>query len=302
MKNPILYSFTNAKDEDELFNHITKTFKDKITTWEYFVNWNKVIDNVEQFEKELNILNYLIGKENLELETFNLIKRYPEVISAFPALLAIRGCSIDILVDTQNFIYQRFNFAKHSLNDDEIRHLSTYIIKSGLGNLIENRRIKNFVDYVMGVEVGLDSNGRKNRGGTLMEELAEIQINKICKTLNIKYLKQANASKIRAEWNIPVQVDKSSRVVDFVIKNNKNKLFFIEVNFYNGGGSKLKATATEYTEMFTFWKKQGFEFIWITDGGGWITTLKPLREYFDKADYLLNLELIKTGVLEQILQ
>ena len=121
-----------------------------------------------------------------------------------------------------------------------------------------------------------------------------------CEKLKISYMPQATANKIKLHWGIDVVVDKASRNLDFAI-NNHGKLLFIECNFYGGGGSKLKSTATEYIEMNRYWNKQNIEFIWITDGAGWRFTLKPLREYFDKADYLLNLELLKEGILENIL-
>jgi type II restriction enzyme len=111
---------------------------------------------------------------------------------------------------------------------------------------------------------------------------------------------QATAKKIENKWGINVKVDKSSRIIDFAINNN-GKLYFIEVNFYGGGGSKLKSTATEYIRMNEYWNNQGVEFIWITDGAGWKSTLKPLREYFDKANYLLNLEMLRNGLLKKIL-
>ena len=289
----------NFKNEDLLFDKITKSFKEKITKWDYFVNWEKVTINVQLFEKELNILNYLIGKENLTKESFELFKKYPEVIKAIPTLLAVREGSIDILIDTKNFKYKNLDFFQMSYNDAEIKDIVEFVIKTGLGDLISKKKIKNFVDYATGVEVGLDSNGRKNRGGTLMESLVEEFVSDTCKNLGLKYIAQANAKKIKDQWGLNIIVDKSSRNLDFAI-NKKGKLYFIECNFYGGGGSKLKSTATEYIEMNRYWNKQGIEFIWITDGAGWRSTLKPLREYFDKGDYLLNLEMLKDGILNKI--
>ncbi len=112
---------------------------------------------------------------------------------------------------------------------------------------------------------------------------------------------QATAKKIKASWDIDIKVDKSSRIIDFSVNNN-GKLYFIETNFYGGGGSKLKSTATEYVKMNEYWNAQGIEFIWVTDGAGWLSTLKPLREYFDKAEYLLNLEMLKNNILKTILK
>jgi len=288
------------KSEDELFDNIVSSFKRKITQWNYFVNWQKVLRNVEPFEKELNLLNYLIGKQNLETEIQQLIAKYPEVINAIPLLLAIRDNSIEVLIDTKKFIYRKFDFKKQNLSKEDIVSFSDFILKCGFGGLLKDKKIKNLVDYATGVEVGLDSNGRKNRGGSLMEFLVEEFISETTRELNIDYMPQATAKKIQEKWDISIKVDKSSRIIDFAINKN-NKLYFVEVNFYGGGGSKLKSTATEYIKMNEFWNNQGIEFIWITDGAGWHSTLKPLREYFDKANYLLNLEMLRKGILKRIL-
>lgn len=295
-----LCSLLNLPNDDLLFEKITSSFKEKITQWNYFVNWDKVIVNVKLFEKELNILNYLIGKENFEKEAYQLLKKYPETIKAIPTLLAVRDSYIDVLVDTRNFKYIHLDFFQKEFSDNEIHGFVDFLLNSGIGKLIINKQIKNLVDYATGVEVGLDSNGRKNRGGTLMESLVEEFVSDTCQNIGIQYMPQATAKKIKEQWGLDVVVDKSSRQLDFAINKN-GKLFFIECNFYGGGGSKLKSTATEYIEMNRYWNKQGIEFIWITDGAGWKSTLKPLREYFDKADYLLNLEMLKEGLLYTIL-
>jgi type II restriction enzyme len=228
------------------------------------------------------------------------LKEYPESIKAIPTLLAVREGVVDVLIDSKNFKYKNIDFFQQSYTDEEIKGVVEFLIKTGIGKLIEEKQIKNLVDYATGVEVGLDSNGRKNRGGTLMESLVEEFVLDTCQKLGISYIAQATSRKIKEQWNIDVLVDKSSRQLDFAINNN-GKLFFIECNFYGGGGSKLKSTATEYIEMNRYWNKQGIEFIWITDGAGWKSTLKPLREYFDKADYLLNLEMLKENTLHTIL-
>ncbi|MGM0504695.1 MAG: type II restriction endonuclease [Bacteroidota bacterium] len=291
----------NLKDNDELFELIKSSFKEKITKWAYFVNWAKVFENVDSIEIELNILNSLIGKTNIETETYRLIKQYPEVIKAFPFLIAVRANSLDILVDTKNFNYQNFDFSERTLSDNECKELASFVVNSGIGELLKDKKVKNLVDYVTGVEVGLDSNGRKNRGGSLMESLVEEFVSDACKKNGLPYMPQATASKIKRQWGLDVVVDKSSRQIDFAINKN-GKLYFIECNFYGGGGSKLKSTASEYVEMNRYWNKQGIIFIWITDGAGWRSTSRPLREFFDKADYLLNLHLLSLGVLNKIIK
>lgn len=300
MPNKLLTDLLKFKNDDELFAHITSTFKNKITTWEYFVNWQKVLRNVGSIEVELNILNYLIGKKNLEKEAIGLIKNYPNVIKAFPFLIALRENSIEVLVNVEQFITQKYDFRERALTNEEIKNLASFVLKSGFEALLRDEKLKNLVDYVTGVEVGLDSNGRKNRGGEMMEKICEVFIKDTCTKLGLEYLRQANAKAMEAKWGIKIKVDKSSRIIDFVI-NKKGKLFFIEVNFYGGGGSKLKSTATEYVGMYRTYKAQGIEFIWVTDGNGWHSTLRPLREYFDKSDYLLNIKLLREDMLTRII-
>jgi len=298
MKN--LCNLIGVPGNEELFQFIIESFRDRITTWDYFVNWKKVFNNVKPIEKELNLLNYLIGKNEIESEVKQIIKQYPAVIKAFPFLIACRDKSFDVFVDIKNLISKRYDFTTTTPTDEQINDLAVFVLKSGLADILKNKQIKNLVDYAIGVEVGLDTNGRKNRSGTVMENIVEVFVEDLCQKTGSEYIPQATAEKILNKWKINVAMDKSSRIIDFVI-NKLGKLYFVEVNFYSGGGSKLKSTATEYIEMYDRWHKQGFEFIWITDGAGWKSTIKPLREYFDRSDYLLNLGMLQKGVLEKII-
>jgi len=303
----ILTKLLNLKTDDELFDYFKDTLKVKgITQWNYFVNWEKVYRNVIPFEKELNLLNVLIGKDDIKSELTKLILEYPKVVNAIPLLLAIRfktkkDQKINILVDTKNFEYDNFDLSIVTPDKIEAEKIADFFINTGLGDLVKDKKIKNLVDFATGVEVGLDSNGRKNRGGHQMEYLIEIYINDVCNKLGLEYLKEANAKAIKEKWDLEIAVDKSSRRMDYVINKN-GKLYFFEVNFYGGGGSKLKSTATEYVKMAEYWNSQDIEFLWITDGAGWLKTLKPLREYFDKAEYLLNLEMLNNRILNKILE
>ena len=302
-----LCKLLNFKNEDELFDKIANSFNNKgITQFNYYVNWAKVFKNIKAIEKELSLLNVLIGKQNLKNELADLITEYPKVINAIPVLLAIRfnekkPKNIDILIDKKKFIYENYDFNVANASKLNSTKTADFFINAGFGELLRDKKILNLLEYAKGVEVGLDSNGRKNRSGTMMEELVGEFVQDTCLQLNLDYMPQATANKIKAAWDIDVKVDKSSRQIDFAI-NKKGKLYFIECNFYGGGGSKLKSTATEYIQMNRYWNQQGIEFIWVTDGAGWKATLKPLREYFDKADYLLNLEMLKRNMLTKILK
>lgn len=285
----------------EHFEKIMSTLKNQgITQYNYFVNWQKVLHNLSPIEKELHLLNSVIGKENIDQSLFELLKEYPKVIKTIPTLLAIRNKSIYILIEHTNFIYRHFDFFEKEIDDDKIKSFVDLLVESGFTQLLKNKQIKSIPDYCIGVEVGLDSNGRKNRGGTLMEDLTESFVAQFCHEHNLQYLAQANAQKIKQAWNIDVQVDKSSRILDFVIRKD-NQLYFIECNFYGGGGSKLKSTATEYIEMSRFWKNQNITFIWVTDGEGWKSTRRPLQDYFEKGNLLLNIQMLQENYLEKII-
>lgn len=292
-----------CKDERETFFYLINNLNDSIRYWDYFVNWEKVFGNTRDLEVDLNILNYLIGKNDIENEFSYLLKKHPQIVSLIPVLLACRESQFKILTDLSNgnLKYEDFSFKnKKSLSETEISKAVCFAKKTGLLKIFENKVIKNVVDYTVGIEVGLDSNGRKNRGGTAMETVVETFIANICKSQGFSYLKQATSEKVFTKWKLKLSMDKSSRRFDFAVYNGK-KLYLIEANYYGGGGSKLKATAGEYKALYDFISKDDHKFIWVTDGLGWKTTSRPLEETFNHIEYLLNLKMLTVGLLEDII-
>lgn len=304
MKYLDTYRKLGLADEDAVFDYLLSNIKPSNTLWGYFVNWDKVFRHTGAIEVELNILNYLIGKEDFDTEFISLVRKHPEVVKAIPALLVRDGANkkkFDILISFEDgkLLYQQFDFTKNSYTDEEIHDFLEFMDKTGLKTLLQDRKIKNLVDYMVGVEAGLDSNGRKNRGGTAMEQISEAYIKRICDLNGYEYLAQANAKAIKAKFGVDVPVDKTSRIYDFVV-NTPSGLTIVEVNYYGGGGSKLKATAFEYKGLQDV-LGGSFKFVWITDGAGWPSTARPLRETFNHNDYLINLDMLENGALEEIL-
>ncbi|MFA5382020.1 MAG: type II restriction endonuclease [Candidatus Micrarchaeia archaeon] len=294
--------------ENEVFNYLLDTLSDSIFTWQYFVDFKKVKINLSKIEKELNLLNTLIGKENIEKEFIEILREYPKVRKVLPILIAIRESKINNLQIIDNFEILEakskcdlFNPTKE-LNQSIKNDLLIFFNDSGLKDVFQDKAIKNIVDYCVGIEVGMDTNARKNRTGKVMEQLVERIITDFSKNNNLEFIIQANQSKIVKNWNFNIKLDKANRIFDFAIFDKKiNKLFLIETNYYGGGGSKLKSTAGEYQYLDSLLKSQNVEFIWITDGKGWLTAKKPLQETFIKINYVLNLKLIKQGVLKEII-
>ena len=295
--NPVFKSILNCNNDDEVFSYLIATLKETIKSWDYFVNWKKVIHNYREVERSLNLLNTLVGKENIEEEALVLLTDYPQIIGIVPALLADRDKKISLLINPNSFDTRRFDFSKPMPAKDGVLFLK----ESGFLKLISDRSIKSIPDYFIGVEVGLDSNGRKNRSGTSMENLVEFFVKDICERNGYEYIAQATADKIKAKWGKNITVTKSSKRIDFAI-NTPKKLYLIETNFYGGGGSKLKSTAGEYADIYHQWTRDGHQFIWVTDGYGWKTTQRPLRDTFNTTDYIINLDMIQKGVLEELLK
>lgn len=279
------------------FNNLITTFKSSIKTWDYFVNWKKVFANASDLEITLNKLNYLLGKENLKEEFKKLYSSNPDIIKALPVLLAVRENKLEIFDKiTKNSEF--FDFSGKEKNADKYYE---FLEKSGLARLFQKDGIKNLVDYVMGVEVGLDNNGRKNRGGSLMEEIVESFIADFCKKHSFEYLSQARSTVIKSKWGVEVKVDKSERSFDFAVFNPKNKkIKLFEVNFYNGGGSKLKAVCGEFKSLYSELKEQNIDLIWVTDGLGWNTTKRPLEETYNHNEYVFNLKMLENGILDEL--
>ena len=304
MKRLSYYDNKNLKSSTDIFNYFEETLINTNQTWDYFNDWNKVYSNLKKYNIELNILNSLCNTHNFNEELTNLLLKYPEIIQVFPILIGVRNKKnkISVLDDEKlpEFNYHDFDFQKKKLSDKDIQNFIIFFQKSGLKDFILNKGVTNLKDYVHGIEIGLDTNARKNRSGSFMQNF----INKLLVNVyNLKegdtFIEEGSAANILDLWNIDLPMDKSSRKPDFVVNKNK-RLFWIETNFYSGGGSKLKSTCGEYKSLSDFCKSKNIVFIWITDGKGWKTTLKPLQETFENNDYIFNLNMVKNGILEYV--
>lgn len=279
------------------FKSLVDTFRSSIKTWDYFVNWKKVLTNKGEIEISLNKLNYLLGKDDVKKEFKKLYIGNPDIVKAFPVLLAVRENRLEIF-DKDAKTSEFFDFSE---KDVDFEKWYLFFESSGIIRLFQKNGIKNLVDYVMGVEVGLDSNGRKNRGGTLMEDIVESFIADFCREKGFEYIPQARSKAIKAKWGVDVRINKSERSFDFAVYNPRSKkIKLFETNFYNGGGSKLKAVCGEFKSLYDELKDQSIDFIWITDGLGWHTTKKPLEEVYNHNDYVFNLNMVESGVLNSL--
>lgn len=280
------------------FNDWLSKFKTSISDYTYYVDFDKIYKNVDKVKVELNILNSLIGSKNIEKDFQNILFKYPDTLKCIPLLLAVRSNEIFIKDEVKEYL---FNFDKMIYSMDEY---IKFMRETGLFELLQKHIINNLCDYVLGIEVGLDSNGRKNRGGHLMENLVESYIVKAGYKKNINYFKEMYLKDIEEKWNVDLSAmsgdDTSTKRFDFVIKTD-NQIYVMETNFYSSGGSKLNETARSY-KMLAQESKQvdGVTFIWITDGTGWIGARKNLKETFNELETIYNINDLENGILEKL--
>ncbi len=275
----------------EQFKIFLSQLSETNATLDYFTDFKKIKSNVNKISIKLNQLNYLIGKENLKEAITELYEENPKVFEVLDILIAIR----------KNKNAKTFN------NKGEIVLLDTYftsvesileyIEETGLGEVFRNKDITNLVDYVFGIEVGLDTNARKNRGGENMSKAVSLIFDKA----GVKYQKEVNSTEFPEILSLGADVKR----FDFVIKTEK-KTYLIETNFYNSGGSKLNETARAYSDVAPKINQYpNYEFVWITDGQGWLTAKNKLEEAFSIIPSMYNLttleDFIKKIQLEEVL-
>lgn len=282
------------------FNQWLSTMTDSIADWTYYVDFPKVYRNVNEIKIPLNIMNSLLGSKNIRSEFLELLDKYPEILKAIPIIVAKRLNDTILVKDVEKDFY--FKFKKPNYSPEEY---ADFMEKSGVFDLLSNHLVANLFDYVTGVEVGMDTNGRKNRTGHTMENIVQSYLEQEGFEMGINLFKEIYQNEVEQLFNVDLSAitneGNTSKRFDFVIKRDST-VYLIETNFYSGGGSKLNETARSY-KMITEEAKTipNVEFVWFTDGQGWFQAKKNLRETFEVLPYLYNINDLKNGILKELL-
>ena len=275
------------------------TFTDSIANYKYYIDFETIYKNAQNYKIELNMMNSLIGSQNIEQDFESLIHKYPEVLKCIPTLLAVRQTEIIVLDDEGNKF--EYNFKNINYN---VEQYTVFMRETGLFDLLEKHLINNLYDYVLGVECGLNSNARKNRGRHLIENLVEKFIQRAGFEKDKTYFKEMYLQDIERRWILDMSFisnkNQATKRFDFVIKTDRC-IYGIETNFYASGGSKLNETARSYKMIAEEAKRVvGFEFVWFTDGMGWISARNNLRETFDNMKHIYNIADMKQGIMSEV--
>lgn len=274
-------------------------FRKSISSYDYYVDFEKVVKNVEDIKIELNILNSLVGSKNIESDFEKVVSKYPETLKCIPILLAVRADELYAQDEDGAFDYNFKNI------NQSVEQYKIFMKKTGLFDMLENHIVNNLVDYVYGVETGLDSNGRKNRGGHQMEDLVERYIKKAGFIKDVNYFKELKTTEMEKMWNLDLSVlSNKGKVVkrfDFVIKT-ESTIYAIETNFYASQGSKLNETARSYKMLAQEAEEiEGFKFVWFTDGLGWQSARENLRETFDIMEHIYNIDDLENNIISEVI-
>lgn len=259
----------------EQFESFMSQLKETNTTLDFYCDFEKINNNVESISIKLNQLNYLIGQDDIDAAIRRLWEENSSVFNILEILIAVRTS------DKKKAIMSDGNIKLINTLFDSVEGVIEYIHGTGLDKVFKNKQIKNLVDYVFGVETGLDTNARKNRSGHLMER----QVADIFDNAGISYRQEVYST----EYPELAVLGEDKKRFDFVIETNCNK-YLIEVNFYSGGGSKLNEVARAYSELSPKINAvDGFKFVWITDGIGWESAKNKLEEAFYTIPDIYNL-------------
>ena len=277
------------------FDDYISNFKKTINDYKYYTDFEKVQKKVEHYKEELLLLNQLIGSPQIKIDFERLVKDRPEVINVIPILLAKRDMYINVLDNGE----REFRFDHLNLSIEEY---SDFMDKTGIFRIMETKTITSLIDYVVGIEVGLDSNARKNRTGTQFANIVESYIKQ--SKFNNNYFKEADTNFIKKKFGIDLNIEfedkRTNKRFDFLIKSS-NCLYLIEVNYYYGGGSKLNETARSYILLNSEISKiKNVKFMWITDGLGWNSVKGGLKDAYNQIEHIYTLADIEQGLFDKL--
>ena len=264
------------------FNLFMSQLQETNQTLDFFCDFNKISANVAEVEMSLNTLNYLIGKDDIAKGVNEIWQRDSKVFEVLGILIAVRDEGKKPVVDGKGKIVLLKSFFESSAKVVE------FLDGTGLTDIFHSRRIKNLVDYVFGIETGLDTNARKNRSGHIMENT----VAKLFSDASISFRQEVYSSEF-PELSV---LGTDEKRFDFFIETTSKK-YLIEVNFYSGGGSKLNEVARSYTELAPKINSvEGYEFVWITDGIGWKSARNKLEEAYNTIPSVYNLTNISSFI------
>jgi type II restriction enzyme len=305
MKFLATYAGLGLDTPESVFDFLTGTFHDNLREWDYFVNWPKAFGNTQKVSTLVSKWDALVGARDFNTSFRALLADHPELSTTIPLLVVRDGAGtakFSIVTDHPDWRegLRNFDFSLPALSEGDVELALEFVTKSGLRRIFEEGGVSRVHDFLLGAEAGVDSHGRKNRGGNAMTHIVSKVLEDHCADAGLELAQEVGPAAVSSLWGVDLSALNPNRRFDFAMMR-EGKVFLVEVNAYGGGGSKLKATAAEYVGLQEEIRRSPATFIWITEGAGWKSTRVPLRKAFDAIDYVLNLRLIEEGSLSELL-
>ena len=290
----------NLSSVDDICEALTDTLIETNYTYDFFVNWDKANKNRNTFKYEVALLKSLKNSSNPVNDFRNLLTKYPEVVKVIPVLLACRDGIIKVLNSIETGLqYKTFDFSKRSYGAKEIADIVDFTKNSGLLDML--CKMESAIDFLLGVEVGLDTNARKNRSGTFLEKMVSEILNELSsRNKDLIIIEQKTFGYVESKYNVRIPPNLKDRKFDYVVIN-KGQATTIEVNFYSGTGSKPSEIVSSYSDRNRELKSARWKFVWLTDGQGWKKMQRPLHVGIDNIDYVINAHYLREGLLKEII-
>ncbi|MFC2071229.1 DpnII family type II restriction endonuclease [Chloroflexota bacterium] len=290
----------NLSTVDEICKSLSDTLIETNYTYDFFVNWTKVINNRDAFKYELALLKSMKNSLDPVLDFHELLSKYPEVIKVIPILLACRDGLIKVLNSMETSLgYKTFNFSQITYGAKGIDDIVRFTKNTGLLDIL--CQMDSAIDYLLGVEVGLDTNARKNRSGLFLEKMVKETLNELSsRNHDLMFIEQKSFGYIEETTNISIPSTLRDRKLDYAVIY-KGEATNIEVNFYGGTGSKPSEIVSSYINRGEVLSSTGWKFVWLTDGQGWKKMQSPFHIGIENMDYVINTNLLRKGFLEKII-
>ena len=292
--------YLNLSTVDEICKALSDNLIETNYTYDFFVNWAKVTKNRDAFKYELALLKSLKNSSNPSTDFRTLLSKYPEVIKVIPILLACRDGILKVLNSIETGLqHKSFDFSKRNYGAKEIDDIIHFTQNTGLLDIL--CKMDSATDYLLGVEVGLDTNARKNRSGLFLEKMVTETLEELsARNLSLVFIEQKSFGYVENTYNVKIPSSLRDRKFDYAVINGR-RATNIEVNFYSGSGSKPSEIISSYTDRNNVLKSTGWKFIWLTDGMGWKKMQKPLHVGVENIFYVINASLLRKGLLEYII-
>jgi len=289
----------NTPDTDAICRLFLETVLPTNRTHDFFVDWGKVAKNVERFKFEIAILDTICGSNHVEADLKEALRREPQITTVLPLIIAVRDMRLEVL---ENLHIKRYDFgARERLSEEEINDTLDFCRKTGIVALFQSLRVRSLRDYLLGVEVGLDTNARKNRSGTWMERIVERQIViDAQKHPEARIVRQRRFSSL-ADEGLAIPRNLRNRMFDLAYLDGPCRIN-IETNFYVEAGSKPQEIIDSYIDRQRQLQEAGWHFILITDGKGWIGGENQLRRGVQDLDFVANLNFVRAGLVQAAIE